>query len=354
MSDSNDPTDNKPADSAGLDNPDSPDIADSPVEALTKETEDALEENTLEEDFSLLEDAPEDSSVFYASDETEDNPQAVNSGPVTPGTPVYRLRLPYSSETCNAAYRGETLSPGSIVLIPTRYGKDIATVTGQIQCRAGCGVVWIERVATPQDIEKRDANFILEQEAFKTTREKIIEHKLDMKLVRVHYMLHESKILFFFTAEARVDFRELVKDLVNIFKMRIELRQIGVRDEARIISGVGVCGRCYCCSSISDKLKPVTIKMAKDQNISFNSMKISGACGRLLCCLSYEHSFYSEQLRVIPQAGTKVTDGNEIWVVTDSNMITGKVKMTNGKERVLILPAGNLEKVDKVWRIKQH
>ncbi|WP_461248179.1 regulatory iron-sulfur-containing complex subunit RicT, partial [Treponema sp. R6D11] len=134
---------------------------------------------------------------------------------------------------------------------------------------------------------------------------KIENHKLEMKLVLVHYLLEEPKILFFFTADNRVDFRELVKDLVSVFKMRIELRQIGVRDEARVLGGLGVCGRGYCCHCVSDKLKPVSIKMAKDQKLSLNSVKISGPCGRLMCCLFYEYSFYSEQQRALPQEGVR-------------------------------------------------
>jgi cell fate regulator YaaT (PSP1 superfamily) len=174
-----------------------------------------------------------------------------------------------------------------------------------------------------------------------------------MKLVQVHYVLDHSRILFFFTAENRVDFRELVKDLVGIFKARIELRQIGVRDEAMVVSGLGICGRGYCCHSVSDKLRPVSIKMAKEQNLSFNSMKISGPCGRLLCCLSYEYAFYSEQVRKIPQEGARVSHDRETWTVAEVNMVSGQVKISSGDGRLLIIPAEHFERVDNHWQVNQ-
>jgi cell fate regulator YaaT (PSP1 superfamily) len=237
--------------------------------------------------------------------ELEDNPADVEMDAVVtgsalasidPGTPIYRLRLFYSNETFLAVYKGDALNPLSMVLVPTRYGRDLAQVIGLVKEKvpAAAEIAWIERPADRNDLDKADYNRALEKEAFHICKEKISSRKLDMKLVLVHYLLDEPKILFFFTAEKRVDFRELVKDLVSVFKMRIELRQIGVRDEARVVGGLGVCGRAYCCHAVSDKLRPVSIKMAKDQNLSLNSMKISGPCGRLLCCLSYEHNFYNE------------------------------------------------------------
>jgi cell fate regulator YaaT (PSP1 superfamily) len=135
----------------------------------------------------------------------------------------------------------------------------------------------------------------------------------------------------------RVDFRELIKDLVSIFKIRIELRQIGIRDEARILGGLGICGRDYCCHATSYKLKPVSIRMAKEQNVSINSMKISGPCGRLLCCLSYEHNFYSEQRRLMPVEGCRIDWQGESWRVTEINAIIGMVTMSHEDGRVVRL-----------------
>jgi cell fate regulator YaaT (PSP1 superfamily) len=175
-----------------------------------------------------------------------------------------------------------------------------------------------------------------------------------MKLVTVHYLLEEAKILFFFTAESRVDFRELVKDLVAIFKTRIELRQIGVRDESRVVGGLGVCGRAYCCHAVSDKLRPVSIKMAKDQNLSLNSMKISGPCGRLLCCLSYEHCFYGEQRRLMPPEGCKIVHDGTQWKVMELNVVLGKVTLSAEDGRQLQIPAAHFDKVDNRWRITEN
>jgi cell fate regulator YaaT (PSP1 superfamily) len=119
-----------------------------------------------------------------------------------------------------------------------------------------------------------------------------------------------------------------------------------------VVSGLGICGRGYCCHAVSDKLKPVSIKMAKEQNLSFNSMKISGPCGRLLCCLSYEHCFYSEQIRRVPQAGASVSYNNEVWSVTEANMVTGQVKMTNSESRIAVVPADQFELLDNRWKVK--
>ncbi|MDR1858436.1 MAG: hypothetical protein LBQ69_03095 [Treponema sp.] len=298
-----------------------------------------------DEDISELEDRPEERETSVIASK--------GLGSIAPDTPIYRLRLSYSHETFLAIYRNDLLAPGSMVIVPTRYGKDLAQVIGPVRGKHDASdIVWIERSATKEDLDKSQHNRGLEEEAFRICREKIGSHRLEMKLVRVHYLLEEPKILFFFTAENRVDFRELVKDLVSVFKTRIELRQIGVRDEARVVSGLGVCGRGYCCHTVSDKLKPVSIKMAKDQNLSFNSMKISGPCGRLLCCLSYEHAFYSEQVRQIPQEGAKVGYENELWSVTEANMVSGRVKMSSSDGRLVTLSSDRFERVDNRWKVK--
>jgi cell fate regulator YaaT (PSP1 superfamily) len=299
-----------------------------------------------DEDISLLEDKPEEIQTNVIA--------SAGNISIAPGTPIYRLRLSYSHETFPAIYRDDTLNPDSWVIVPTRYGKDLAQVIGPIWCKnvSASDIVWIERPAVKEDLDKAQYNRSLEDDAFKICKEKIENRKLEMKLVQVHYVLEDPRIVFFFTADNRVDFRELVKDLVSVFKTRIELRQIGVRDEARVVSGLGICGRGYCCHSVSDKLKPVSIKMAKDQNLSFNSMKISGPCGRLLCCLSYEHAFYSEQVRKVPQEGARVTHEKENWTVTEANMITGQVKLSNTDGRIVILPADRFEKIDSHWQVK--
>jgi len=301
-----------------------------------------------DDDISLLEDSPEERDTIVIVSKGEET--------IASDMPVYRLRLSYSHETFLAIYRGGgVLATGSMVVVPTRYGKDLAKVIGPVRCNKRCvsDIVCIERPATREDLDRAEANRAMEEDALQICREKIRAHRLDMKLVHVHFLLEESKILFFFTAESRVDFRDLVKDLVGVFRTRIELRQIGVRDEARIVCGLGICGRGYCCNTVSDKLKPVSIKMAKDQNLSFNSMKISGPCGRLLCCLSYEHNFYSEQVRLVPQTGARVSHNNGTWTVTEVNLITGQVRMNDSDGRSVTLPSNRFERVDNRWQVKR-
>jgi cell fate regulator YaaT (PSP1 superfamily) len=199
-------------------------------------------------------------------------------------------------------------------------------------------VAWIDHVATKQELEKYENNKQAELDAICVCREKIGNLKLNMKLVTAHFLLCEPKVLFFFTADERVDFRELVKELVSVFRMRIELRQIGVRDESRVLGGLAVCGRDFCCHCVSDKLNPVTIKMAKEQNLSLNSMKISGPCGRLLCCLSYEYDFYCEEKQAYPPEGAKIKLGNELFRVQEVNILSHKMTLTGSEGRSYILP----------------
>jgi len=270
---------------------------------------------------------------------------------------LYKVKLEYS---CEGVYvvpaDNMILVPGEQVIIPTRYGKDLALVLGKatnpIEIRES-DIVTVSRIATAEDKAKIQEFKQKEKDAFKIFREKVEYHKLDMKLITTHYLLDEPKILFFFTSENRVDFRELVKDLVGIFKMRIELRQIGVRDEARITGGLGVCGRAFCCNSVSDKLRPVSIRMAKDQNLSLNSMKISGQCGRLLCCLSYEHEWYAESRKNFPHEGLRIKYDNTNFKVTDVNPITAMVKMSGEDGRILEVAASRFLKRDGRWKIEK-
>ena len=163
------------------------------------------------------------------------------------------------------------------------------------------------RIANPQDDKKEEINRKKEKEAFQVCLKKIREHGLEMKLIDVEYTFDNNKILFYFTADGRIDFRELVKDLAAIFKTRIELRQIGVRDETKILGGIGICGRTLCCHTYLSEFVPVSIKMAKEQNLSLNPTKISGVCGRLMCCLKNEEETYEELNRKLPNTGDRVT-----------------------------------------------
>jgi cell fate regulator YaaT (PSP1 superfamily) len=185
----------------------------------------------------------------------------------------------------------------------------------------------IIRVATDKDLAVCEANRKKEKEAFKICLNKIAKHKLEMKLIDVEYTFDNNKILFYFTADGRVDFRELVKDLASVFRTRIELRQIGVRDESKILGGLGVCGRPFCCSTFLGDFQPVSIKMAKEQSLSLNPSKISGTCGRLMCCLKYEQDVYEKLLRTSPKMGAfvKPPDGNGF--VIDLNLLTGTYRV---------------------------
>ncbi len=282
--------------------------------------DDILDDEMLQEDEVI--DAEAESAIADVSDLPEK---------------MIKVKFLNSSETEFCEYpAGFEVNHDDLVIASGKYGKDLAKVLGSYLLRTEKEkliglkeVQFIARKATDDDLEKYENNKERARDAFNICREKIAKHKLDMKLVSAHYLLEEPKVLFFFTADARVDFRELVKDLVSVFKMRIELRQIGVRDESRVVGGLGVCGRDYCCHGLTDKLKPVSIKMAKDQNLSLNSMKISGPCGRLLCCLSYEHDFYLEERRKYPPEGARIIYDDKQYKVSEINILSKTVKIEN-------------------------
>lgn len=190
------------------------------------------------------------------------------------------------------------------------------------------------RRATEEDISTVEKNREKEKNAFKICEEKIAKHGLDMKLIDVEYTFDNSKVLFYFTADGRVDFRTLVKDLASVFRTRIELRQIGVRDEAKLLGGIGVCGRPFCCNSFLGEFQPVSIKMAKEQGLSLSPVKISGTCGRLMCCLKYEQEAYVDLLKRTPKLGAIVSTPEGKGEVIESNPISGvlKVKMDKAPE----------------------
>lgn len=194
-------------------------------------------------------------------------------------------------------------------------------------------VTEIIRVATDEDMKIVQLNKKKEQEAFRICEEKIAFRKLNMNLIDVQCMFDNNKILFYFTAESRVDFRELVKDLAAVFRTRIELRQIGVRDEAKMLGGLGICGREFCCKGYLGDFQPVSIKMAKEQGLSLNPTKISGTCGRLMCCLKYEQTCYDEFLKITPKVGAYVKTPSGNGTVIEVNLITGKLKVKPDKDK---------------------
>ena len=183
------------------------------------------------------------------------------------------------------------------------------------------------RKANDNDLGHIEENKKREKEAFKVCEKKIAEHKLGMNLVDVEYTFDNNKILFYFTADGRVDFRALVKDLAGVFRTRIELRQIGVRDEAKMLGGLGVCGRPFCCHSFMGDFQPVSIKMAKEQGLSLSPVKISGTCGRLMCCLKYEQDAYSDLLKRTPKVGAIVKTPDGKGLVVENNLISGTLKV---------------------------
>lgn len=297
-----------------------------------------------ENDLSSLEDNER-------SDFAEDNQNYVYK------EPLYRLKLEYSCEGLYANVEDDSpleLNAGDFVIVPTRYGKDLALVLGKATTPVGIkpdDVVIIDRKATKEDLKKAEDLKQKEIDAFKVFKEKVAYHKLDMKLISTHFLVDEQKALFFFSADNRVDFRELVKDLVSVFKMRIELRQVGVRDESRITGGLGVCGRPYCCHAVSDKLRPVSIRMAKEQNLSLNSMKISGQCGRLLCCLSYEFDFYSEARKKLPSEGLHIFYDGTNFRITEINPLTSMIKMMGDDGRLIEVNSSRFIKENGKWKI---
>ncbi len=224
------------------------------------------------------------------------------------------------------------INVGDHVIVETARGVEYGTVTGGIRNVPDDAVVQplkaVIRVATPDDDARAKRNRIKEKEALKICAEKVAKHGLDMKLIDAEYTFDNTTVLFYFTADGRIDFRELVKDLAAVFKMRIELRQIGVRDETKILGGIGICGRVLCCNSYLSDFAPVSIKMAKEQNLSLNPTKISGVCGRLMCCLKNEEETYEYLNSRLPAVGDTVTifDGQK-GEVHSVNVLRQKVKV---------------------------
>lgn len=224
------------------------------------------------------------------------------------------------------------INKGDSVIVETARGVEFGIVVGEPKDVEDEKVIQplkpVLRIATQKDIEQEAANKIKEKEAFNICLEKIKKHKLEMKLIDAEYTFDNNKVLFYFTADGRIDFRELVKDLAAVFKTRIELRQIGVRDETKIRGGIGICGRPLCCNKHLSEFVPVSIKMAKEQNLSLNPTKISGVCGRLMCCLKHEEETYEELNRKLPNIGDFVTTENGLkGEVSSVNVLRQLVKV---------------------------
>lgn len=226
---------------------------------------------------------------------------------------------------------GFDIVKGTSVIVETARGLEYGVLSEEIKEVSEKEIVAplkkIVRVANEKDEQQYEENHQKKDRAMVLCQEKIDKHKLDMKLVDVEYTFDNSKIIFYFTADGRVDFRELVKDLAGVFKMRIELRQIGVRDEAKLLGGIGTCGKSLCCHSWLPDFEPVSIKMAKVQNLSLNPTKISGICGRLMCCLKFENDVYLELRRGMPEAGERIKTPDGMGIVMESNILEDKIKV---------------------------
>lgn len=250
-----------------------------------------------------------------------------------------------------------TVKPGDRVIVETERGKSIGqVVAGPIEVEDSLvpeGLKPIQRLADLADLATLAANTAKEKEAHKFCLSRIKERGMDMKLVRVEYLFDGSKAIFYFTADGRVDFRELVKDLAHAFHTRIEMRQIGVRDESKMVGGIGICGRELCCSSYLREFEPVSVKMAKEQNLALNPSKISGQCGRLLCCLSYEFETYCNLRKGLPKCGKRVQCGCVDGEVVKVNVLDQTVTLKTTDDSLVTLKGEEIAPENVSDRVKK-
>ena len=252
------------------------------------------------------------------------------------------------------------VKPGDHVIVETargvEYGKVVLAPKDVVDDQVVHPLKEVLRVATKDDDEREKYNSKRETDAFKICQKKIREHGLEMKLIDAEYTFDNNKVLFYFTADGRIDFRQLVKDLASIFKTRIELRQIGVRDETKILGGIGICGRCLCCHTYLSEFAPVSIRMAKEQNLSLNQTKISGVCGRLMCCLKNEQETYEELNRRLPGIGDTVTTPDGIQGNVQSvNVLRQLVKVVveiGDEKEIQEFPVGELKFRSRKKKVK--
>ncbi len=268
---------------------------------------------------------------------------------------LWRMRIPsYNEFEYCSPPNGMVISRGDFVVASTQFGADIARILGPVGVYDGIQadqVRRIMRIATDVDFDTREHLAKQEKIAYTRCRERISKFGLAMQLVEAHFVLDGNRLVFFFTAEGRIDFRELVQDLSGYFEPRIELRQIGIRDSARMIGGMGVCGRPYCCHGMTDRLSPVSITMAKTQNLSLNSLKISGACGRLFCCLAYENDHYVAGKKQLPARGCAISYEGMNYVVSDVNICSSIVVLVDSDSRQITIPASRFVQKRGQWQL---
>ena len=275
-------------------------------------------------------------------------------------TEIIGVRFKSAGKVYYFSPKGQKLSEGTLVIVETARGVECGEVVMANKMvedeKISAPLKPIIRPVNKQDLKTLEQNKVKEENAFKICQDKILAHKLNMKLVDVECTFDNNKLLFYFTAETRVDFRELVKDLASVFRTRIELRQIGVRDESKILGGLGICGREFCCKGFLGEFQPVSIKMAKEQGLSLNPTKISGTCGRLMCCLKYEQDSYEYLMKSTPKVGAYVKAPDFNGYVEEVNLLTGKLKVkpeksddpavTFDKSEVTIIKDGKI-RIDK-------
>ncbi len=264
---------------------------------------------------------------------------------------VIGVRFRYAGKIYDFLTGGRDIKKGMHVIVETargvEYGLAATDVRELPEEKAVKPLKEVIRIATEEDDRHEAENSKKEREAFRICQEKIKKHGLEMKLIDCEYTFDNSKVLFYFTADGRIDFRELVKDLASVFRTRIELRQVGVRDETKILGGIGVCGRALCCHSYLTDFVPVSIKMAKEQNLSLNPVKISGVCGRLMCCLKNEEEVYEELNRSLPYVGDTVETGDGLRGEVNSvnilkQMVKVVVDLPNDEKEIREYPAAEL------------
>ncbi|MBQ4119423.1 MAG: stage 0 sporulation family protein [Clostridia bacterium] len=264
-------------------------------------------------------------------------------------TEVVSVKFKDTGKSYYFAPAGKKVKLGDKVVVETQNGNELGTIAEETHNVEDDALTLplkkVIRIATEKDLKRVEDNKKKADEAFKICEELIENHQLDMKLVEVEYYFDGGKIVFFFTSDGRVDFRELVKDLAARFHTRIELRQIGVRDEAKMLGGLGICGQPYCCKRFLNDFESVSIKMAKEQGLSLNPTKISGSCGRLMCCLKYEEDAYSYLASITPRVGSTVKTPDGIGTVTDVNLVTGNlyVKLLDSEAMPIKFHRDNVE-----------
>ena len=302
----------------------------------------AVSEETLQNSDEELEVEDSLDKTAFAVEDTADNKESEKNE-----EPVYfdnaYAQMPDFAEVIGVSFRGSgkmyyfaangcTAKDGDSAIVETargvEYGKVVLTNKMVSKKELVLPLKNVIRIADENDTARFEENKKKEDEAFEICQKKIVAHALDMKLIGAEYTFDNSKLLFYFTADDRVDFRDLVKDLASVFKTRIELRQIGIRDEAKLMGGLGVCGRAFCCHSFLADFVQVSIKMAKEQNLALNSAKISGACGRLMCCLRYEYDTYQEEARRTPKVDSRVVTPDGAGKVTEAKPLLGLVKVS--------------------------